>query len=150
MTPLFKKLNFKNHPIVHIPNAPEEFEQAQEEMQAFTEIKNSLRKGESISFILVFVKSEKEISEWAEKVDALLVEDGVFWMAYPKKTSKKYKVDINRDYGWQALGKLGYEGVRQVAIDDDWSALRFRKAENIKNMSRDYSWRMSEEGKNKK
>ncbi len=36
-----------------------------------------------------------------------------------------------------------------VAIDADWSALRFRKAVNIKNMKRRKSMAMSREGKNK-
>ncbi len=34
-----------------------------------------------------------------------------------------------------------------VAIDEDWSALRFRKAENIKTMTRGFA--MSETGKKK-
>jgi hypothetical protein len=34
-----------------------------------------------------------------------------------------------------------------VAIDEDWSALRFRKAEHIKTMTRGFA--MSEEGKKK-
>jgi hypothetical protein len=49
------------------------------------------------------------------------------WFAYPKKTSKKYDVNIHRDKGWEALEQLGFKGVRQVAIDQDWSALRFRR-----------------------
>ncbi|HMV90161.1 MAG TPA: hypothetical protein PKA40_11005, partial [Cyclobacteriaceae bacterium] len=47
--------------------------------------------------------------------------------------------------GWAELGKAGYEPVRMVAIDEDWSALRFRKAENIKVMKR--SSAISETGK---
>jgi len=62
--------------------------------------------------------------------------DGIVWFAYPKKTSKKYKVEIHRDYGWELVRKLGFESVRAVAIDEDWSALRFRKVEYIKTMSR--------------
>lgn len=34
------------------------------------------------------------------------------------------------------MGSLGFAGVRQVAIDDDWSALRFRRVEYIKKMAR--------------
>ncbi len=35
------------------------------------------------------------------------------------------------------MGAVGFEGVRQVAIDEDWSALRFRRVEYIKRMTRD-------------
>lgn len=41
-------------------------------------------------------------------------------------TSKNYKCDFNRDSEWISLGKYNLEPVRQVAIDDDFSALRFR------------------------
>jgi hypothetical protein len=47
------------------------------------------------------------------------------------------------------MGKLGYESVRMVAIDEDWSALRFRKVEFVKIMTRDKSWVLTEQGKEK-
>ena len=65
--------------------------------------------------------------------------DGLIWFAYPKGTSKKYKCEFNRDSGWAELGKHGFEPVRLVAIDEDWSALRFRNAENIKTMTRSFA-----------
>jgi hypothetical protein len=49
-----------------------------------------------------------------------------------KGTSKKYSCDFNRDDGWEVLRQAGFDSVRQVAIDDDWSALRFRRFEFIK------------------
>ncbi|HNM27658.1 MAG TPA: hypothetical protein PKL15_19570, partial [Saprospiraceae bacterium] len=67
--------------------------------------------------------------------------------AYPKGSSKTYRCEFNRDNGWQALGEVGYEPVRQVAIDEDWSALRFRRVEFIKTMTRSFA--MSEKGKQK-
>ena len=57
----------------------------------------------------------------------------------------EYKCDFNRDNGWTRLGELGFEPVRQVAIDDDWSALRFRRVGFIKTMTRSFA--MTEEGK---
>ena len=39
----------------------------------------------------------------------------------------------------------GYEPVRQIAIDEDWSALRFRKTGKIKTMKRGFA--VTEEGK---
>jgi hypothetical protein len=45
------------------------------------------------------------------------------------------------------LGTLNLEPVRQVAIDEDWSALRFRRVEHIKSMKRRSSMRISPEGK---
>jgi hypothetical protein len=69
-------------------------------------------------------------------------------MCYPKGTSKKFKCNFNRDSGWQVMGQHGLEGVRQVAIDEDWSALRFRKVEFIRVMTRK-GGALSEAGKAK-
>jgi hypothetical protein len=74
-------------------------------------------------------------------------DDEVIWLAYPKLSSKKYTCEFNRDTGWQALGDIGFEGVRMVAIDEDWSALRFRRAENIKTIIRSFA--MSKKGREK-
>ena len=42
-----------------------------------------------------------------------------------KGTSKKYKCDFNRDTGWDELKAAGFDTVRAVAIDEDWTGLRF-------------------------
>jgi hypothetical protein len=38
-------------------------------------------------------------------------------------------VDINRDTGGARVGSHGFQGVSMVAIDDDWAALRFKRAD---------------------
>lgn len=38
---------------------------------------------------------------------------------------------------WGALGEAEFEGVRLVAIDEDWSALLFRRIEFIKSIARE-------------
>jgi hypothetical protein len=59
----------------------------------------------------------------------------VVWFAYPKQSSKKYVSEIDRDHGWAKLGAAGFEPVRMVAIDEDWSAVRFRRVDYIKTLS---------------
>lgn len=44
------------------------------------------------------------------------------WVAYPKGN----KADINRDSLWPMLSEVGLRPIGQVAVDDTWSALRFR------------------------
>ena len=46
---------------------------------------------------------------------------------------------------WKPLAQRGFEPVRQVALDDDWSALRFRPVQDIASFTRGFA--MSEEGK---
>src|ERR1700722_248548 len=50
--------------------------------------------------------------------------DRVAWIGYPK--GGKLGTDLNRDRLAQALASHGIQPVRQVSIDDTWSALRFR------------------------
>jgi predicted transport protein len=53
--------------------------------------------------------------------------DGLLCFSYPKKTSG-LETDLTRDQGWQVISEASYRPVRQVAIDDTWSAVRFRPA----------------------
>jgi hypothetical protein len=47
------------------------------------------------------------------------------------------------------LGAAGFEPVRMVAIDEDWSALRFRRVAHIKSMTRSPRGAISRAGKRK-
>ncbi|MEV6013181.1 hypothetical protein AB0M29_41265 [Streptomyces sp. NPDC051976] len=51
-----------------------------------------------------------------------LAAPAAFWVAYPKGN----KTDINRDSLWPILAEYGMRPISQIAVDDTWSALRFR------------------------
>jgi hypothetical protein len=51
-----------------------------------------------------------------------LTEPNAVWVAYPKGN----RTDINRDTLWPILGEYGMRPATQIAIDEVWSALRFR------------------------
>ncbi|SOE21880.1 hypothetical protein SAMN06298216_2331 [Spirosomataceae bacterium TFI 002] len=148
MNSLLKKLNFKTQKSMLVLNSPLEFASHLSDFEMFLKVENEI-KSQVIEFALIFATKQEEVDQIAPQIDKLIAEDGLFWFAYPKKSSKKYKCEFNRDNGWQVLGELGYEPVRMVAIDEDWSALRFRKAKNIKTLTRDPNWIMSKEGKKK-
>jgi hypothetical protein len=147
MNATFKKLNYKDQDKIFVVNAPKSFEKETDEMQTITELKTSVGVAKEVGFFLGFVTMQKEVDDLTKKVAPLIKGDGLFWLAYPKGSSKKYKCEFNRDNGWNELGKHGFEPVRMVAIDEDWSALRFRRAENIKAMTRGFA--ISETGKKK-
>ena len=130
MSKLFQKLNLKDQKEILVLNSPESFEAELEKLQDI-HITRDISQVESVKFLLAFVQSSKEIGLLTEVFPAKAPGDPLIWFAYPKKTSKKYTVDINRDQGWDALEKAGFRPVRQVAIDEDWSALRFRRIERI-------------------
>lgn len=147
MNPIFKKLNYKDQKQIHILNAPQGFASVVDDMRRLTTVKNTLASAKEVEFFLGFVTKQKEVDDLATKVASLLTDDGLLWFAYPKGTSKKYSCEFNRDNGWNELGKHGFEPVRMIAIDEDWSALRFRRAEKIKKMTR--SSAISDVGKKK-
>jgi hypothetical protein len=134
MTSLFNKLNLGAHRDILVVNAPDSFAPELAALADVT-IHRDAKRLTAVPFALVFVKTFAEI-EAAVKWLPRAVGDAVVWFAYPKGTSKRYQCEFNRDTGWAAVGAAGFEGVRLVAIDEDWSALRFRRTEYIKSMSR--------------
>jgi hypothetical protein len=147
MDPLIKKLNYKDQELVAILGAPASFQASLDKWRELADVDTHL-KGETVyGFMLIFARTVADIKQYASQIGDHLIDDPVFWVAYPKKSSRNYDSDISRDNGWEAIGDLGMEGVRQVAIDEDWSALRFRPAKHIKQLRRDPKMALSREGK---
>ena len=143
--PTFAKLNLKDQTEIVVLNAPASFES---ELKALKDV--SVRrdtKGGDIDFSLAFVTTQKEVDSLGPQVAKKAKGDAVVWFAYPKGSSKKYTSQINRDNGWAVLGKAGFEPVRMVAIDEDWSAVRFRRVEFIKTMTRPAEARLTQKKK---
>lgn len=146
MTPLFKKLNLSGRDKVLVLNAPESFDTELSQLDGVTVLRKvppSLK----IPFAIGFAVTQAECDHVSSTIAEATEGDAVVWIAYPKGTSKKYKCDFNRDSGWRVLGKAGFEPVRQVAIDEDWSALRFRRTEHIRSLTRSNTMAISPEGK---
>jgi hypothetical protein len=147
MTPLFKKLNFKAQSTILVMNSPESFVSELKEMEKVTKVITNLNEIEKVIFAMQFATKQTEIDSFAKAIATKLNGDAIIWLCYPKGTSKKYLCDFNRDTGWQSLAPYSLEPVRQVAIDEDWSALRFRKVEYIKTITRRESYALTDEAK---
>jgi hypothetical protein len=146
MPSTFEKLNLKNQRQIVVLNAPESFEHELAALRDVTILRN-LQDLNEIEFSLAFVTKQIEVDALGKTIARKAKGDAVVWFAYPKGTSQKYKSEVNRDTGWQVLGSLGFEGVRSVAIDEDWSAARFRRVEFIKAMNREQKHAMTTQGK---
>lgn len=149
MNPILKKLNYKDQPKVLVLNAPDSFQSVLSDLSSGTLLSLQLDQEKSFDFVMAFVRYQQEIDHLVPLFNAILPGDGILWFAYPKASSKKYRCDFNRDTGWDMLGKFGFEPVRQVAIDEDWSALRFRRVEHIKSMKRQKNMAISADGNKK-
>lgn len=93
------------------------------------------KKDGPVDVLLVFVKDKEDISMSVDQAISSLGPKGVLWFAYPKKSSG-IKTDISRDSGWAPLTQNKFVPVTQVAIDDTWSALRFKPIDQIPKLTR--------------
>ena len=142
---VIKKLQFKDQgQAVLIINAPRAYEEVMASFEGDVHKQGELEEG--YDFVQVFGASNDELQAFAKNAERFVKDNGLFWLCYPKKSSKTYKgSDCSRDTVMYLLADEGYEPVRQIAIDEDWSALRFRKPEQIKTMKRSFA--VTEEGK---
>jgi hypothetical protein len=148
MSSIFEKLNLKNQKRIVVLNAPETFERELAALHDVT-ILRRLEGIEAVEFSLAFVTRQKELDTLAKSIALLAKGDAVVWFGYPKGTSKRYQCEFNRDTGWAVLGKLGFEAVRSVAIDEDWTGARFRRVEFVKTMTRAKDRALTAQGKSR-
>lgn len=85
----------------------------------------------SLGFALAFAVTKAERDAACAALAAAREADPILWIAYPKASSKRYACEFNRDSGWDVMRAAGFDSVRMVALDADWSALRFRRVAEI-------------------
>ena len=131
MSGLWAKLNLKDRREIVVLNAPGSFAA---ELKALGRVRVNRRISgvKELTFVLAFVVTKAELDKVAAMVVGKASGDALLWFAYPKGTSKRYQCEFNRDTGWGVIRGAGFESVRMVAIDADWSAVRFRRLNFIK------------------
>lgn len=133
MPTVFTKLNLKDQRTIVVLNAPGSFEPELAALDDVTVLRDAASAA-SVQFGLAFATTKDELDRASHALVAA-PGDTILWIAYPKGTSKNYTCEFNRDSGWTVLRDSGFDTVRMVAIDADWSALRFRRAEYIRSVS---------------
>ena len=76
--------------------------------------------------VILFVRDRAALEAWWPTVAAAVRPSTVLWLGYPKR-GHGVATDLTRDHGWAPVHASGYDPVTQVAIDDTWSALRWRR-----------------------
>lgn len=76
--------------------------------------------------VLLFVRAAADLDDRLDPVLQAAKEDALAWVAYPK--AGQLGTDLNRDTLAAAMRAKGVRPVRQVSLDEVWSALRFRGA----------------------
>ena len=120
-TPLVKKLGLKAGQKVHLVNAPSYYFDLFEDMPAIEIIAGH---SETVDFIHLFSKQEKELSACFPQLKARLAMDGLIWVSWPKKAAK-----VTTDVTEALVRKTGLENglvdVKICAVDKVWSGLKF-------------------------
>ena len=121
-TSLAQKLQIKSGKLIVI-HAPQGYaEQLAKELKDLTVSTRAAGRAEAV---LLFVNSLAEVDTLTTKAGKLVKPEGMLWIAYAKGTSK-VKTDVNRDKLWAAVQPIGWQPVRQIALDEVWSAMRFK------------------------
>ena len=81
-------------------------------------------------FIQVFIRDRQEFERLYPAVQAAIQSDGILWISYPKK-SGAIPSDLSRDIIWDLTRGSGLRPVTQIALNETWSALRYRPDEKV-------------------
>jgi predicted SnoaL-like aldol condensation-catalyzing enzyme len=94
-------------------------------------VKVSQRLGSAYEFVQFFATNKSDIAKSAKKLLQSASPGALVWITYPKKTSG-VDSDLSREVVWAAMEGTGWRPVSQIAIDEVWSALRFRPTQDVK------------------
>jgi hypothetical protein len=124
---LASKLLIKPDSRVLLLNAPIGYAKKLEPLPAGATLTD--KRGGTANVVIAFVRDGAELKRLAPSFGAL-EEDAVLWVCYPKG-GVKAGTDLNRDILHAAMEKHELTGVSLVAVDDTWSAMRFRAPEDV-------------------
>jgi hypothetical protein len=121
-TPLVKKLGIKEGFNIVFVNAPKNFAN---DLDLPSEVRvNASATRQPLDFVLLFVKTEKDLLQKFVHLAAKLKPHGMLWVAWPKKSS-----GVPTDLSFtnvQAIGlDAGLVDVKICAVDEIWSGLKF-------------------------
>ena len=126
---LFEKLQLKDEKNILIQGLPSSIEKQFIKL-SFAKSVTPLLKVKKIEFALLFAVSKKQLTQILTDVIPALHKEVTLCIAYSKPTSK-IASDLCRDSHWQIIDDFGFEAIQQVAIDNVWCAINFRKFEEV-------------------
>ena len=122
---LVKKLHLKPGMHLAVINAPDGFARTLGKLPAGVTQKQSL--GSALDVVLLFVVNKKELkSRWPKALKSLKP-DGALWVAHPKKSAGVDSDLAAMNGDWEVYKDSAWQPVARIAIDETWSALRFRQ-----------------------
>ncbi|MDI6901643.1 MAG: hypothetical protein QMC79_08140 [Anaerosomatales bacterium] len=130
MEAVLKKLRYAGQDPALVLDAPDELRSLIDAVAASGARVDTSAAG-AYAWAIAFARDLDAARRIAATAPDLVEGDGIFWLVYPKKSSKRYTTDINRDTAWPLFDDTPLRFVANVAIDDDWSAIRLRRREHV-------------------
>ncbi|HET7339749.1 MAG TPA: hypothetical protein VFK22_09385 [Candidatus Dormibacteraeota bacterium] len=132
LSPLCKKLRLAEEHGVAVINAPDGYVGLLS--PGPHEVETQPQHGQSFDAVLLFVRNVDELRRLGAAAVAMVRTSGLLWIAYPKGGKTAGATDLPATPWWvqhDVLGEVtsvtGYKPVAFIAVDDTWTALRFKK-----------------------
>jgi hypothetical protein len=121
-TPLPKKLGVKENQRIGLINAPQNFQELLGELPPTSRVVKKLVA--PLDLVMLFVVGEKSLATQFPALATKLSNNGMIWVAWPKKSS-----GVMTDLGFDRVQRIGLDcglvDVKICAIDEVWSGLKF-------------------------
>lgn len=134
---LIEKLQLKDEKNLLIQGLPSSIEKQFAKL-SFAKNLTPLLKSRKIDFALVFAVSQHQLKGILKEVIPAMQPEAKLWVAYPKLTSK-IASDLSRDVSWECVTQFGFESVRSIALDNVWTAIRFKQPDGEEKKSTSFS-----------
>lgn len=132
LSPIAKKLLIRTGNRVLLVNAPETYSSLLDPLPEGIEL--CFEAKGAFDVVQLFVKNKAELKQEMERLREHLRPDTIFWITYPKKSSG-IASDLDMMTSWDETSALKLSPVASAAIDEVWTALRFRPEDQIKRSS---------------
>lgn len=119
-TPLAKKLGIKAGNKIKLINAPEYYFELFADMPDDVDHTGSHKLNDLVHF---FTKDSKELNKLLPKLKKEIVQNGIIWVSWPKK-SAKVVTDVTENMIRDLALANGLVDVKVCAVDDIWSGLK--------------------------
>jgi hypothetical protein len=133
LSPMAKKLRLLLEHSVVLLNAPTDFASLLQPGPAA--VRTKLTPNQTFDAVLLFVNNAEELRRHGPAAIRACKPNGLLWISYPKGGPARGGTDLPATPWWvqrDVLGEItsvsGYKAVAFVAVDDTWTALRFKRA----------------------
>jgi hypothetical protein len=126
---LARKLHLKPGMRFAVVNAPQGFRRTLGKLPAGVTQEKSLKN--ALDLVLLFLVTRKELKNQWPKALKSLKPDSSLWVAYPKRTSGVDSELAEMNGGWDVYKNSAWQPVAMIAVDDIWSAVRFKQRPDL-------------------